>query len=275
MPNRRLAFPARSRHNGPMPDPYEIVPPPPTPALPGEVVVRDSVDDLLDAISADMMFQAKACVRAFGDFHLALSGGSTPEPLYRRLMYDPRVREFPWRKTHLWQVDERCVDDNDDKRNWKMIGGLLLDHSDIPPAQTHPMPVDDDAGDLAYERDIRDTLEWREKGHDRLDYVLLGMGNDLHTASLFPGSVALDAPAGRLTVFNDGPGVVPPKRMTLTYEMLNASRFLAVMVTGKAKRDAIARILAGGIDDHDAPVLGIRPLGGVVRWYLDRDACPE
>jgi len=264
-----------------MPDPYDIAPPLPQPALPREVIVRASLEDLRDALASDLLFQAKACVRSFGDFHLALSGGSTPEPLYKRLMYDQRVRDFPWIKTHLWQVDERCVPHDHDQSNWKMISGILLDHSDIPTAQTHPMPVLDPEGDLAYERQLRDALEWRERGHDRLDYVLLGMGNDLHTASLFPGSVALDAPAGRLAVFNDGSGVVPPKRMTLTYEMLNASRFLAIMVTGPAKRDAIARLVANTLDPHtpldphQAPVLGIQPLGGVVRWYLDRAACPE
>lgn len=258
-----------------MVQPYQLSPQPERPRLPGEVVVRETVDDLLDAIASDLFFQAKACVRSFGDFHLALSGGSTPEPLYRRLMYDPRVRDFPWKKTHLWQVDERCVEDDDDRRNWKMIGDILLDHSDIPHAQAHPMPVLDPDGDRRYERELRDTLEWREKGHDRLDYVLLGIGGDLHTASLFPGSIALDAPAGRLAVFNDGPGVVPPKRMTLTYELLNASRFLAVMVTGKAKRDAVARLTREALAPADAPVLGIRPVGGVLRWYLDRAACPD
>ncbi len=258
----------------PMSEPYEIAPELPKPRLPGEVVVREEVADLIDAITADLLVQAKACVRSFGDFHLALSGGSTPEPLYRRLMYDPRMRGFPWKKTHLWQVDERCVHEDDDLRNWTMIAGLLLEHSDIPPEQAHPMPVLEADGDERYEQELREALEWREKGHDRLDYVLLGMGTDLHTASLFPGSMALDARAGRLVVFNDGPGVVPPKRMTLTFEMLNASRFLGVMVTGEGKREAVARLARGGLDTASAPVRGVQPVGGVLRWYLDGGACP-
>lgn len=258
----------------PSPDPYELAPRPPKPALPGEVLVRETADDLIDAIAADLLFQARSCVRAFGDFHLALSGGSTPEPLYARLMYDPRLRDFPWKKTHLWQVDERCVDDDDDRRNWKMIGEILLHHSDIPRDQAHPMPVLEPDGDERYERDLRAILEWRERGHDRLDYVVLGMGPDLHTASLFPNSDALAAPAGRLVVFNDGPAVVPPRRMTLTYEMLNAARFVGVMVTGDKKRDAIASLIADPTPRPDAPILNIRPLGGTLRWYLDEPACP-
>jgi 6-phosphogluconolactonase len=256
------------------PDPYELAPGPPKPALPGEVLVRATPDELIDAIAADLLFQARSCVRAFGDFHLALSGGSTPEPLYARLMYDPRLRDFPWKKTHLWQVDERCVPEDDDRRNWKMIGDILLDHSDIPRDQAHPMPVLEPDGDLRYEGDLRAILEWRERGHDRLDYCLLGMGPDLHTASLFPNSPALAAPAGRLVVFNDGPTVVPPRRMTLTYEILNAARFVSVMITGPAKRDALARIIADPPPPLHAPILGLAPLGGTLRWYLDDDACP-
>ncbi|VAX40850.1 6-phosphogluconolactonase, eukaryotic type [hydrothermal vent metagenome] len=258
-----------------MAEPYEIADKVPSPRLPGEVVVREEVADLIDAIAADLLVQAKACVRAFGDFHLALSGGSTPEPLYRRLMYDPRLRQFPWKKTHLWQVDERCVAEDDAQRNWGMISEILLDHSDIPAEQAHPMPVLEPDGDTRYEAELREALEWREKGHDRLDFVLLGMGSDLHTASLFPGSVALEARAGRLVVFNEGPGVVPPRRMTMTFEMLNAARFVAVMVTGEAKREAIGRLVGGGLDRMTAPIRGIEPVGGALRWYLDRKACPE
>ena len=199
-----------------MSEPYSIEESLPRPNLPGEVIVSAQVDELIDGLCADLLTHARTCVRQFGDFHLALSGGSTPEPLYRRLMYDPRLRQFPWKKTQLWQVDERCVADDDDRRNWKMLRSILLDHSDIPPEQAHPMPVLACDGDSRYETALRDALEWRERGHDRLDFVLLGMGADLHTASLFPGSPALDAASGRLVVFNDGPSVVPPPRMTLT-----------------------------------------------------------
>jgi len=79
------------------------------PALPGEVVRTRSVDELIDAIAANLVIHAENCVREFGDFHLALSGGSTPQPLYERLMYDPDYRRLPWRRTHLWIVDERRV----------------------------------------------------------------------------------------------------------------------------------------------------------------------
>src|SRR5687768_12288568 len=91
------------------------------PPLPGSVVIRETPDELIDAVAADLFFQAVACARTFGDFHLALSGGSTPEPLYARLMYDPNYRDLPWKRTHLWIVDERRVPPDDERSNFRMI----------------------------------------------------------------------------------------------------------------------------------------------------------
>ena len=231
------------------------------------------MDELIDAMAADLFFQAKSCARTFGDFHLALSGGSTPEPLYRRLMYDPNFRDLPWKRTHLWQVDERRVAPDDDRSNYKMIRETLVLHSDIPASQVHAMHALSDSADLEYEREIRTNLEWREKGHDRFDYVVLGMGDDGHTASLFPRSPAL-ASGGRLVLINDGPTVTPPPRVTMTLDLLNASRFIAIMVTGARKRGAIARVASGTETTEDLPIMGVRPTGGELRWYLDREACP-
>lgn len=248
------------------------------PPLSGTVVVRESADELIDAFAADLYFQAVACVRAFGDFHLALSGGSTPEPMYARLMYDPAYRALPWKRTHLWVVDERRVPADDERSNFRMIRETLVEHSDIPPEQVHPIEATADDADTRYEGELREHLGWRDKGHDRLDFVVLGMGVDGHTASLFPRSPALDAD-GRLVLMNDGPTVTPPPRVTMTLPLLNASRFLGVMVTGEQKRAAIARVVAsrraGPEAFRDTPILGVRPLAGELRWYLDRGACPE
>lgn len=253
--------------------PLEPAPALPRPALRGSVIVREAPEDLVDALAADLFFQAKACVRSFGDFHIALSGGSTPEPLYRRLMYDPNYRELPWKRTHLWIVDERCVPFDDDRSNFKMIREILVEHSDIPREQVHPIEATAPDADTRYEATLREHLAWREKGHDRLDYILLGMGADGHTASLFPRSPALDA-RDRLAVMNTGPMVTPPDRVTMTLELINASRLVAVMVTGEKKRDAVARAVARRESARDLPVLGVAPLAGELRWYLDRRACP-
>ncbi len=270
----RLASGGRGADNAPvMPDRIEVEPGPTPPALPGEVVVRATVDAVVDAIAADLLGQAVSCARAFGDFHLALSGGSTPEPLYRRLMYDPRLRSMPWSRTHLWIVDERRVPLDDERSNFKHIRELIVEHSDIPRSQVHPIHATaDDAAD-AYERELQSELEWRERGHDRLDFVLLGVGADGHTASLFPRSPALHAD-GRLVALNSGPTVTPPDRVTMTWRLINASRLVGVMVTGRGKRGILARLVHERPAPEDAPILGVRPLAGSLRWYIDHEACP-
>lgn len=275
-----------------MTDTYELAPGPATPDLPGGVVVREGVDELVDAIAADLFIHANNCVRTFGSFHIALSGGSTPIPLYRRLMYDPNYRDLPWSKTHLWIVDERRVPFADEKSNFKMINELIGDHSGIPPEQVHPMFAMAPDADTEYERMLREELGWREKGQDRLDYVLLGMGSDGHTASLFPHSQALrdeltTPEYSRLVRINEGENVTPPDRVTMTLRLINASRLIAVMVTGESKRSMLERVVkthqrAREVGERGPtreeiealPILGLSPLGGELRWYLDVPASP-
>lgn len=255
------------------PEMYALEPGAVVPDLPGEVVVLADKDDLYHAMAAELMMHAKNCVRTFGDFHIALSGGSTPLPFYRALMTDPAFRDMPWKFTHLWVVDERRVPFDHEKSNWGQIAPYFADHADIPADHLHPMPGDRPDADVSYERELREHLAWREKGQDRLDYVLLGMGADAHTASLFPNSPALRE-RDQLIVFNEGEQVVPPPRITMTYPLINASRYIAVLATGAGKRETLA-LLASDNRPHpqDAPILGIEPVGGVMKWYLDGDAC--
>lgn len=275
-------------------EPYQLDPAPPTPRLPGAVIVRATADALYDAAAAEMMLHAQNCVRQFGAFHLALSGGSTPLPLYERLMIDPALRSFPWESTHLWIVDERRVPFDDPRSNFRAINEILGDHSGVPASHVHPMLAMSDNADTAYELELRTHLGRREPGHERLDYILLGLGADGHTASLFPHSPALaigadEAPAGadpsavrmpRLVRINSGPTVTPPDRVTMTFDLINTARFIAVLATGAGKRAIVERIAAVGAgpprrsDVHALPIVGIRPLAGVLRWYLDHDACP-
>ncbi len=253
----------------PRPDTYDLDDSPmPSPSLPGEVLVDSDRDDLIDAVAAEMMIHAQNCVRAFGDFHLALSGGSTPMPLYERLMYDPVLRSFPWSRTHLWIVDERCVPFDHDKSNFRQIKEIIADHSGIPAEQVHPVPVMEPDADVAYERELREHLGWREKGQDRLDYVLLGMGDDGHTASLFPLHPALDE-RDRLVVRCTGPLVTPPDRVSMTYPLINAARFVAVFVCGEKKFPTISRVSRGDDDFHTLPIKAVQPLAGTLKWYLD------
>ena len=244
------------------------------PSLPGEVIALETADELIDRLAADMVVHAENCVRQFGDFHLALSGGGTPQPLYERLMYDPNCRRLPWRRTHLWMVDERCVPFDDPASNFRAIDETIVDHADIPREQVHPIFATSETADVQYEKDLRETLAWREKGQDRLDFVLLGMGADGHTASLFPHSEALDERERLVRLNSATAGITPAPRVTMTYPILNSARFVAVMVTGKSKAAMLKHVADDrAADYHDLPIKGIDPTSGELRWYLDGEAC--
>ncbi len=248
--------------------------PPPGPPLPGEVLVA-ATDELLDMLAAEIVVQAKACVRRHGDFHLALSGGRTPQPLYERLMYDPDCRQLPWTRTQLWLVDERIVPPDDGRSNFRMIRETIVEHSGIPHEQVHPVPVQAPEPDLEYERALREALQWREPGEDRLDFVLLGVGADGHTASLFAFTDVLDEKerlVRRVTLPPDR-GVDPPDRVTMTYPLLNRARIVAVMATGAEKAPILRRVATEHDPREALPIKGIRPQDGQLKWFLDRAAC--
>lgn len=254
----------------------------PAPRLPGAVVARADLHDLLDELSSDMLAHAINCAQEFGSFHIALSGGSTPIPFYERLMLDPLCRRLPWSMTHLWIVDERRVPFDDERSNFASIRETIVEHSGIPESHVHPIRAVEDDADLAYERELVELLGARGPGRDRLDFVLLGMGADCHTASLFPGSPALKE-TRRLVRINDGPSVTPPDRVTMTYPLLNAARLVAALVTGIGKREALGRVsdaYARAGEDRSrrlaeaesAPIVGVQPYAGDLRWYLDAGA---
>jgi 6-phosphogluconolactonase len=126
--------------------------------------------------------------------------------------------------------------------------------------------------DSDYEQSLRDTLGWGERGLDLLDFVLLGLGPDGHTASLFPHTPPLHEQK-RLVVFNEYAKVKPSRRVTMTYSMINAARFVCVLITGSPKAGMIARVATGRESCEEIPILGVRPLNGELRWYLDGEAC--
>ncbi len=201
--------------------------------LPGEVHVAPTADQLYDDLGMVFTAHGLEADNERGVFHIALSGGTTPWPFYQRLLIDIRFRKVPWERTHIWIVDERRVPDDDDKSNFKSLRESLLGDIPIPPSQVHPMMVMHDAPDKLYEAEMRSVFGETD-GPPRVDFVLLGMGVDCHTASLFPNSDAIHE-TERWIVVNDGPNVTPPPRVTMTYPLLNSARHLAVLCIGSQK----------------------------------------
>ncbi len=245
---------------------------PPPPPLPGEVALKATTDEVIDVLAADLVACAMDSVRQYGDFHLVLTGGLTPLPLYERLMYDPCCRGLPWRRTHLWITDERCVPPDHERCNFRAINEVIGMHADIPLDQMHPIAAQSETADVDYEAALRAALEWREPGEDRLDFVLLGLGADGHTASLFPHTAALSEKE-RWVRLNSCLDAEPSDRVTITLPLINSARCVAVMVTGREKAAIVPRVASGEESIEELPIMGVAPVDGVLKWYLDSDAC--
>ena len=253
--------------------------------LPGEVHVAPDSDQLYDDLATVFACMAIEAVEDRGVFHIALSGGTTPWPFYQRLVIDPRFRGVPWEHTHIWIVDERRVPEDDDRNNFKSLRAALVEDIPTPPEQVHPMMVMHEAPDVLYEAELRAAFAMPEGepgdpgesgglGVPCMDFVLLGMGGDCHTASLFPNSDAIHVD-DRLIVVNEGPAVTPPDRVTMTYPLLNAARMLVVLCVGAKKTEALKRVaeqMKTGPDPVNIPITGIQPTDGGLTWYLDADA---
>lgn len=245
--------------------------------LPGTTIVRPDTDALFDDLGDVLLAAATQAVRERGVFHLALSGGSTPEPFYMRLVTDPRYRTLPWRQTHVWIVDERRVPEESDKANIRMIRETLTDQADMKRSHVHAIPVLSGDPAAEYERTLRDVFGASGDEPPRLDFVLLGMGDDCHTASLFPNTDAIHV-TDRWVVVNEGPNVTPPDRVTMTYPLLNAARQVAVLCVGAKKHAALQRVAAlTKPDPLNIPISGIAPAhaDGDLAWYLDEAAAGE
>lgn len=232
------------------------------------VVVVDA-GDLSLRVAEAVAATIDRAVRMAGKCSLVLSGGSTPRTLYSLLA--SRFREqIPWASVQVFWGDERYVPAEDSRSNYRMARELLLDRVPCPVTNIHPIPthfssVDDAARD--YERTLRgDAMD----DGPAFDLVLLGLGEDCHTASLFPGSLAL---------FETTRWVVPalapedPKsRLTLTLPALARASAIYFIVAGAGKSEALQRVLAGTVDTLVCPAAGVRSEHGTVTWWVDREA---
>ena len=202
-------------------------------------------------------------------FTVALAGGSTPKRLYELLAAEPYVGRIRWQAVEFFFGDERAVPPEHPDSNYGMARRALLDHV---PSVAHRMAAEGD--DVrGYARLLSERIAERRDGVPVLDLVLLGMGEDGHTASLFPGTAAL-AEHTRWVVMNDVPQL-QTRRMTLTYPMLNAAERVWILIAGAGKRAMVAECLTATARNEDPPprpILGVRPTDGELIWFLDQAA---
>lgn len=243
--------------------------------LRGEQIVCATAEGCAARLATALVEHLRHRLELFASVHVALSGGSSGQLLCSALAQGNELRAAEWARVHLWLVDERSVADGDPRRNFGLIRAGLAPHVPLPGENLHPMLVLQADGAARYEQDLRNALGERQDANERcLDAVVLGMGADGHTASLFAGTPALDE-RERWIVLNDGEQVAPPRpRMTMTFPLLNRARFIALLVTGEGKR-ATLRWLAAG-DHPTLPVAGVIPAAGSrLLWFLDQAALPR
>ncbi len=234
-----------------------------------EVRVLPDTDAIAREAAERFAAAATEAITARGRFTVALAGGSTPERLYRLLAAEPFRGRVAWGSVHVFFGDERTVPPDDPQSNYRMAKGAMLDALPIPPAQVHRMEGERDPLEAAtaYERAIRETFALEAGQMPRFDLVLLGMGPDGHTASLFPHTAALDNYADVVT-----PNYVAKLetwRLTLTYPALNAAARVLFLAGGADKADALREVLQGEANAAEYPSQGVLPTHGTVTFLLD------
>jgi len=228
----------------------------------------------LEAVSrqaAEMFVNiSRRCIRSQGKFSVALSGGVTPIRLYALLGAWPYHDQVPWQQVHFFWVDERCVPKEHEESNFRIVFNTLLSKIEVSDENIHRIKGEGEpkAGADEYEMDLKKFF-----GLSRLpafDLIILGMGGDGHTASLFPGSKALEETA-RLAV---PVYMKKPKwnRITLTVPVLNNAFQILFLVAGRSKADVLGEIFGEGENRKRFPGGIIRPIHGSTTWLVDQEA---
>lgn len=240
-----------------------------------EIAISPDAGSLARDAAAEVARVAAAERSRRGRFTLALAGGSTPLALYR-LLAAPELRsEIDWATTHIFWGDERAVPPDHPRSNYGATREALLSHLSLPSGQVHRMQGELGATRAAviYEEELRDLFPDRKAEPPTLDLVLLGLGADGHTASLFPHHEALRETEHWVVAVRDES--LPEPRVTLTLPLLNRARHVLFLVSGAAKADVVREILEGPPDRQALPAQGVRPLAGRLTWRLDRPAAAK
>ena len=231
------------------------------------LLVKEDPQQLAEAAARDFATKAQAAIVERGSFTVALAGGSTPKATYEILARD-YTGGLDWSKVHVFFGDERTVPPDHEDSNYRMVQRSLLSH--VPVGSVHRMrgelPPTEAAA--AYEEELREFFGASDEPPS-LDLILLGIGEDGHTASLFPETSALEV-QDHWVVAN--PVLkLETTRLTLTVPVINSARAVNFLVAGEGKAEALKQILEGDADPRQYPAKVVRPAGGPV-WMVDRAA---
>ena len=242
-------------------------------ATPNIQIFADA-DEVARAAALRFVELARATINSKGRFSVALAGGSTPKRIYELLASGEFAAQLYWPGVHVFFGDERCVPPDDADSNYRMANEALLSRVALPAENVHRMRGEGDAVANArlYEDELRgffgDDAKWPE-----FDLVMLGMGDDGHTASLFPGTHALDVRAAWVAA--NPVEKFEAYRITLTAAAINHARHVMFIVTGAGKAERLREVIHGAHDPHRLPAQLIQPPAGALAWFLDAAAAAK
>lgn len=227
-------------------------------------------------VNGSAEFIAECAARALderGRFTIALSGGGTPRPIYARLADAEFQQRIDWTRTHIFFGDERCVPPDDTRSNYRMARETLFDHAPIPSENIYRIRGEDDPAlaALAYEQQIQRLF--RASAPPAFDLILLGMGENGHTASLFPGTAALREKTR--WVVPQYVEVMQTWRVTFTAPLINAARQVAFLAEGAGKAQMLWNVLKGPYQPDVLPSQLIQPTRGELHWLVDAAAAEK
>ncbi len=234
--------------------------------------VYKSAEELNDGLAAWICDLINSTLQNQEFFTLALSGGNTPKMLYRKLASPGFLKKINWERVHIFWGDERAVSADDDRNNSTMAYKNLLNYTGIPESQIHKMRVD--IMPVFAAKDYEHVLHtYFDNTENSFDLVLLGVGDDGHTLSLFPGSGDLEESKPWVNaVYNLKQHMY---RLTLMPSIVNKASNIAFMVTGENKSEIVQRVIEGPYDPETLPAQVINPIGGELYWYLDEAAAKQ
>jgi 6-phosphogluconolactonase len=237
-----------------------------------EIRVSTTPQELFAAAAEEVARCVKQAVSERGRFTIALSGGSTPKSLYNLLATNAR-NSLPWEKMFFFWGDERHVPPSDSDSNYRMVNEAMLSKVPVPPGNVFRFAAENpDAAAVAeaYEGTLRKFFELKAGEFPHFDLILLGLGPDGHTASLFPGTAGLQEKS-RLVIAN-WVEKLKTHRLSFTFPVLNAGHTVAFLVSGTDKAPVLHLVLEDNVPGEQYPAKMVQPKDGKLIWFLDRAA---
>ena len=240
-----------------------------------EIIICQNLSELNRKAAEEFVALFDAANARCGRFTVALSGGSTPTALYALLATTEYRNRLDWSRVHLFWSDERCVPPDHPESNFRMVQESLLSKVEIPRENIHRMAGEKNpqAAAADYENELRRFFNLAQDGLPRFDLIYLGLGEDGHTASLFPGSAALsESQRWVATAYVEK---LNAHRLTLTLPVINAAAQITFLVSGASKRAVVKQVLGAGAGSSNFPAAKVSPADGKLTWLITEDAAGD